>query len=72
MAAFSDVDGSNGIDSEPVGNVLGDGVINFLLDFFFTTGSLISGFAWSASFSSSHKICFNKLKEINWTFSLLI
>ena len=67
MATFGDVDGSNGIDSEPVGDILVDGVINFLLDFFLATGSLIRGFAWSASFSSSHKICFNKLKEINST-----
>ena len=58
MTSFGDIDRSNGIDSEPMSDVLIQWVIDLFFDFFLTTGSLVGGFAWSASFSSSHKICF--------------
>ena len=58
MTTFGDVDGSDGVDSQIMSDVLIKRVIDLLFDFFLTTSSLIGGFAWSASFSSSHKICF--------------
>lgn len=59
MTTFGDVDRSNWVNSQPMGDVLVKRVIDFFFDFFLTTsGLIVVGFAWSASFSSSHKICF--------------